>query len=335
MIPTISVLLPCRDAAAYLCDAAASLSAQTFGDFEVIAVDDGSVDGTWELLLEWADRDSRVRPVRLERRGLVPALAAALSEAGGSLVARMDADDVAEPDRFEAQVDLLQAQPEVAACGTHVRYFPREAVREGALRYERWLNSLSTPASVERDIFVECPLAHPTLMARRPALLEVGGYRDEAWPEDYDLVLRLWQAGHRLANVPRVLLHWRESPERASRTEPRYTPGAFRRCKVQYLARTLAAGRDGVVVWGAGPVGKAFARELRAQRLRLRAFVDLDPRKIGQEIHGVPVIAPAEIDRYRGALAVAAVGSPGAREDIRAALDGAGWREMIDYCAVA
>ncbi len=335
MMPTISVLLPCRDAAGVLPEAIESLRAQTFDDFEVVAVDDGSRDLTWPALLEWARRDERVRPLRTPARGLVHALATAQSFARGELLARMDADDVAEPSRLEAQARLLAERPDVAACGTHVRYFPRELVRAGALRYEAWLNALAAPESVEREIFVECPLAHPTLVVRRSALLAVGGYRDQGWPEDYDLVLRLWAAGHRLAVVPRVLLHWRESPTRASRTQPRYAPASFRRCKVHFLARTLAVGREGVVVWGAGPVGKAFARELKAQGLRLRAFVDLDPRKIGQEIHGAPVVAPAEIDRFRGALAVAAVGSPGARDDIRALLDEAGWREMIDYCAVA
>lgn len=316
-------------------EAAASLSAQTFEDFEVVAVDDGSADGTWPLLLDWAARDRRVRPLRRAPRGLVAALATAQAYARGDLVARMDADDVAEPDRFAEQESLLAGSPAVAACGTHVRYFPREVLREGALRYEGWLNSLSTPETVQREIFVECPLAHPSLMVRRAALLGVGGYRDVGWPEDYDLVLRLWQAGHQLAVVPRVLLHWRESEGRASRTDPRYGPDAFRRCKVHFLARTLAVGREGVVVWGAGPVGKAFARALVAGGLELRAFVDLDPRKIGQEVHGVRVVAPSEIGRFQGALAVAAVGSPGARAEIREALDAAGWREMTDYCAVA
>lgn len=334
-MPTISVLLPCRDVEGVLPDAIESLRLQTFGDFEVIAVDDGSRDHTWAQLLEWAWRDPRVRPLRTARRGLVPALATAQAYARGELVARMDADDVAEPTRLAAQVGLLARHPDVAACGTHVRYFPRAQVREGALRYEEWLNSLCSPATVEREIFVECPLAHPSLLVRRSVLLAVGGYRDVGWAEDYDLVLRLWAAGYRMAVVPEVLLHWREAPQRASRTDQRYAPEAFRRCKVYFLARTLAAGRAGVVVWGAGPVGKAFARELLAQGITLRAFVDLDPRKIGQEIHGVPVVDRGEIDRFRGAFAVAAVGSPGAREDIRADLDEAGWREMTDYCAVA
>ncbi|MBX6363734.1 MAG: glycosyltransferase [Gemmatimonadetes bacterium] len=331
----LSILLPCRDAAAVLPAAIASLERQTFAAYEVVAVDDGSRDATPALLAAWASRDARVRVLRTPPRGIAHALALALAEARGELVARMDADDVAAPDRLERQVAFLDSEPEVAACGCGVRYFPRPVVRDGARRYEAWLNSLSTPASLARDIFVECPIAHPTLVARRAALEAVGGYRDPGWPEDYDLVLRLWAAGRALASVPRVLLHWRESPGRASRVDPRYSPDAFRRCKVHYLKATLLRRRAGVVVWGAGPVGKAFALELRRQDVPVRAFVDLDPRKIGQEIHGAPVIPPERIDAFRGAFAVAAVGSPGAREEIRGVLDAAGWKELEDYCAVA
>ncbi|HEY8469708.1 MAG TPA: glycosyltransferase [Longimicrobiales bacterium] len=352
-MPRVSVLLPCRNAAAHLPEAIASLEAQTYADFEVVAVDDGSTDATATLLDAWAARDGRVRVLHTPPRGLVPALASALAAAAGELIARMDADDIAEPDRLARQVALLDARPDVVACGTRVRYFPRGAVRDGARRYEQWLNALTEPEELARDIFVECPIAHPTLVVRRAALEAVGGYRDPGWPEDYDLVLRLWAAGGRLANVPAVLLRWRERPDRTSRTDPRYSADAFRRCKVHHLRRTLlrapeaadAAGREAAglegaatraaVVWGAGPVGKHFARELVRQGVPLAAFVDLDPRKIGQQVYGVPVVAPAEIGRFRGALALAAVGSPGAREEIRAALNDAGWREGVDYVAVA
>lgn len=333
--PRISVLLPCRDAAASLPEAIAALEAQTLDDFEVLAVDDGSRDGTRALLDDWARRDPRVRVLRTAGRGIVAALASGLAAARGELVARMDADDVAEPRRFEAQAALLDRRPGIAACGTRIRYFPDDAVRDGARRYERWLNARIEPDDIARDIFIECPIAHPALVVRRAALLAVGGYRHMGWPEDYDLVLRLWTAGHRMANVPELLLHWREGERRASRTDARYSPAAFRRCKVHFLRRTLLAARDGAVVWGAGPVGKAFARELLEQGTRVRAFVDLDPRKIGQTIHGAPVIGPADVVRNRGALVLAAVGQPGARAEIRAELKRLGFEEMRDFCAVA
>lgn len=327
--------MPCRDAGEHIGAAIDSLRSQSFEDFEVVAVDDGSTDDTFAQLYRWAQDDGRVRVVQSHGRGLVAALSAGLAGARGEYVARMDADDVADLDRFRKQVSLLDERPRLAACGSLVEYFPPESVQDGARRYEAWLNGLVEPDDIARDIFVECPMPHPTLMVRRHVLLAVGGYRDMGWPEDYDLVLRLWAAGHPLAKVPEVLLRWRESPGRLSRRDGRYSPDAFRRVKVHFLSRTLLLSRRGAVVWGAGPLGKEFARELQRQGVAVSAFVDLDPRKIGQEIHGAPVIAPDDVDRFRASLAVAAVGQNGAREEIRADLRRRGWAEMRDFCAVA
>ncbi|UCF39546.1 MAG: glycosyltransferase [Gemmatimonadota bacterium] len=331
--PRLSVLLPCRNTAPTLEAAAASLSAQTFADFEVVAVDDGSDDGTPDLLAAWAARDGRIHPVRTPPRGIVAALRTAAARAEGELLARMDADDIAKPARLERQVAYLDARPDVAACGTRVRYIPRRLVRDGARRYERWINDVVSPDDIERDLFVECPIPHPTLLVRRGAFARAGGYRDTEWPEDYDLVLRLWATGERMGKVPEVLLEWREGEDRLSRTDPRYAEEAFRRCKVHYLARRIG-GRP-VVVWGAGPVGKAFARTLQAARQHVIAFVELDRRKLGQTIHDALVIHPSDLKQYRSAYVVGAVGSPEARAEIRAALAAAGFREPEECCAVA
>jgi GT2 family glycosyltransferase len=333
-VPRVSVFMPCRDAAGWLDAAVASILAQTWADFELVAVDDGSRDDTNARLQRWASRDRRVRVVAGSGAGIVSALQEGLAATRGPLIARMDADDVAHPERLAAQIALLEARPELAACGTRVRYFPPGVVRDGALRYEQWLNSLATPADIVRDAFVECPIAHPTLMIRRAVLAAVGGWRDPGWPEDYDLMLRLIAAGHALANVPAVLLDWRERANRLSRTDPRYSLDAFRRCKAHYLARTLVGGRS-VLVVGAGPVGKAFACALAAEHVPIAAFVDVDPRKIGQSVHGVPVVPRAALADYRAAFAVAAVGNPAARADIRAWLAAEDWLELADFCAVA
>lgn len=266
-MPRISILLPCRDAASHLSECIASVDAQTFREFEVIAVDDGSADTTSETLADWAARDPRVRVIHCERNGLVPALIAGLGTANGEFIARMDADDIAHAARFARQVELLAARS-LAACGTGVHYFPRGLVREGAREYERWVNSLVEPDDIARDIFVECAIPHPTLMIRRTVLEAVGGYRDVAWAEDYDLLLRLWTAQEPLGKVAEVLLDWREGPERLSRTDARYSDESFRRCKVHYLKATLLRGRPELVVCGAGPVGKSFARELQSSGFR-------------------------------------------------------------------
>lgn len=333
--PGVSVLLPCRNAADHLPQAIQSLRMQTLPDFEVIAVNDGSTDGTGDVLERWATDDRRVRIIDTDGVGLAAALRLGSELCRGELLARADADDVAHPRRLAHQVSLLDARPEVDAVGTHVRYFPHPEVGLGARRYQAWLNRLSEPESIARDMFVECPIAHPTLMLRREVFEAVGGYRANGWPEDYDLVLRLHASGGRLANVPKVLHFWREGEGRASRTDRRYSAEAFRKCKIHYLKRCEPRCREAVYVWGAGRVGKEFARAVVDGGTELLGFYDIDPKKIGQKVYGVPVWDAAEVGERRAAYLLVAVGAPGARDLIREELAVVGMEEPRDYRCVA
>ena len=339
--PRVSVLLPCRDAEAHLPACIESLEAQTLAAWEVVAVDDGSRDGTGELLRDWSRREPRVRVLR-GGDGLVPSLRTAASAALAPLLARIDADDVARPERLERQLSLLDARPGLAACGAGVRYRPRDRVGPGYRRYERWINGLHEPRELRRALFVECPIAHPTLVIRRSAYRALGGYRDAGWPEDYDLVLRLHAAGMRAANLDEVLLEWRLHDDNRSRSHPAYSLEAFLRCKVHFLAEAFLPSDRPLVIWGAGrrgkPLGRAFAEADRVPA----AWVELDPARVGERIHGAPVLDP---DGFREAFPTAgapddayvlgAVGAPGAREEIREALAATGRLELRDYRMVA
>lgn len=311
------------------------MESQTDPDFEVLAVDDGSTDATSELLAAWAARDRRVRVIHQAPSGIVAALERARGEARGTFLARMDADDRCEPRRFALQRALLESMPELAGCGARIRYFPRRRLQDGARRYEAWLNAAATPGEVAREVFVECPLAHPAFFLRADAVSAVGGYRRRGWPEDYDLILRLWGAGRPLANVPEVLLHWREGRDRLSRNHPAYGPEAFLACKVHHLRATLLRGRRGAALWGAGPVGKAFARALLGAGVPVAAFAEVDPRKIGQEIYGAPVLDTPGGLALSGVLHLAAVGQAGVRAKLRGILSSAGLEELKDFVAVA
>ncbi len=331
--PRVSVLLPCRDAEQTLNEALESIVSQSFVDLEIITVDDGSTDRTKDILRDWGARDGRIHCLETPPGGIVTALNLAAKRSRGELLARMDADDIADPQRLEMQVQLLDSNPEIGACGTLIRYFPRSDVRDGAQRYEAWINSVVSHDEIERDLFVECPIPHPTLVLRREAFEHVGGYRDIGWPEDYDLVLRLWESGHGFGKVAEQLLRWRESPQRLSRVDARYSEDAFRRCKAHYLDKRISGRR--VVVCGAGPVGKAFALALQANGHTIAAFVDLDPRKIGQTIHGAEVVHPDEVGDFRGCFLLSAVGSARGRGDVREMWTQAGFREPEQCCAVA
>ena len=333
--PPLSVLLPVRDGGAYLDEAIESIEEQSFTEFEVLAVDDGSTDDSYEKLRAWASRDARVTVIRQTAQGIVVALEAARTLARGEYLARMDADDVSVRTRFARQYEWMESERELSLCGCRVEYFPREHVRGGALWYEAWINSMSTREEVVRELFVECPIAHPTFFMRAEAVAAVGGYRGRGWPEDYDLVFRLWRSGGSLGVVPEKLLNWREGEYRLSRTDPTYSPDAFRRCKVHYLLEAFPRIAEGALIWGAGPVGKALAKELVNRGVRLSAFAEVDPRKIGQQIHGVPVLDTAQALDNREVVHLGAVGQKGVREQLRNLLSEGGLEELKSFVLMA
>ncbi len=331
--------MPCYNAAATLDEAVGSILDQTRKDIELIAVDDGSTDGSGHRLESWAKRDARVTVLLRSHEGLIVALNAGTAACQAPLVARMDADDRAHPERLEAQAAFLAALEEIAVVGCRVEGFPAGDVREGFRIYLEWLNHLETPQDIAREIFVESPLAHPSVMMRREWLDRVGGYQEHGWPEDYDLWLRLHLAGARFAKVARHLLAWREHPNRITRTDRRYSVENFLRAKAHYLVRGPLLGRDSVLVWGAGQMGRRLSKHLLREGAPVRAFVDIDPAKIGRTRRGAPVISPEGLPALWASMPrpvlLVAVGSRGARGLIRGQLTPMGWVEAQDWWAVA
>ena len=335
----VSVLMPCYNAQETVDDAVRSITEQTLRSFELIAVDDGSSDGTLDQLQNWASRDSRIRVLSLSHAGIIEALNAGLVACTAGLIARMDADDHSHPDRLTRQLEFLTEHPEIAVAGSYVEAFPADQVKEGFRLYVEWLNSLDTPRLIARDIFVESPLAHPSTMIRADWLQRVGGYQEHGWPEDYDLWLRLYVEGAQFGKVDEVLLEWREQPDRLTRTDSRYSVENFLRAKAHYLCQGPLADCGAVIVWGAGQMGRRISKHLERGGARLVAFVDIDPKKIGSVKRGLPILSAEELPKllkqYRDPIVLAAVGSRGARQLIRDRLDEIGLEETEDYWAVA
>src|SRR5262249_44248613 len=281
-----------------------------------------------EVAAAHARADSRLRVLRQEPAGMVAASERARAEARAPLIARMDADDIALPERLELQVAAIEEEG-LAAVGGRVEYFPEPT--DGMRAYAGWLNSLVTVEAALRDLWVECPLPGPGLTARA----DLVSYRDEGWPEDYDLVLRIWEGGGRFRNVDQLVHRWRDHPRRLTRTTPDYTLDAFRRCKVHFLRRTLLAGGRSAVVWGAGPTGKAFARELLAAGTPLAAFVEVDPRQLGKRIHGALGVPVERAGDFPGSLALGVVAGPEGRARVRELAAALGLVDGRDFVAVA
>lgn len=332
--PAVSILLPVRNEERYLPAALQSIFRQTLASWELVAVDDGSTDGTAAILADAARCEPRVRVLRPVRRGLVPALNAGLDACRSPFVARMDGDDFSHPRRFEAQAAFLAGNPMIGLVACGFRHFPRTGLGKGMRAYEHWQNSLACHDEIQRDLFVESPFVHPSVMFRRDAVLSVGGYRDTGWAEDYDLWLRLAAAGIRFSRLPQTLFFWRERPERATRTLPEYTAAAFRRCKVHHLQRGFLAGVSEVMLAGAGLEGRAWYRALQEEGIRVVRWVDVDPRKIGRVLHGAPVCGVNQVTAEQGTRMLVTVGTRGARDQVRGWAVGAGFSEGQDFLCV-
>lgn len=208
-MPAVSVVVPTYNAANYVGEAVASILAQSFTDFELLLVDDGSTDDTAAVLQPFA-ADPRVRMLRNERNmGLIATLHRAYAECKAPLIARMDSDDICEPTRFSQQVEFLGAHPDVAIVGGAIRFFGN--VAPNVFRFPQ------THEAIRPAMLFYCPLAHPALMFRRE-LIDSGLVRyDDAFrhAEDYHLWSRLLLKV-RSANLADVVLNYRLHPQQVS-----------------------------------------------------------------------------------------------------------------------
>lgn len=325
-------MLPFRDAGPHFADALASLRRQSLEDFECVLVDHESADASRRMAEETCRADGRFRVARAAG-SFVDALNRGVGSTDAPLIARMDADDIADPRRLELQVAAFDAAPSLGVVGCLVSCFAHRRLGDGMRRYERWLNELRTPEEIREAVFVESPLAHPSVVLSRAALDAVGGYRDTDGPEDYDLWLRLLLNGYQARKVPRVLLRWRDSPQRLTRVDPRYARQRFFETKLRHFPSLLPKDRP-VQIWGTGPTGRKWGHALRRLGYTIRRFADIDPSRVGRRKCGAPIEAPSQL-RAEDGLVLAAVGLLGARAEIEAHLRSRGMRPWKDYVAVA
>ncbi len=207
--PLISVALPVYNGEKYLIEAIESILAQTFADFELIMIDDGSTDGSLKILKEFEKNDSRVRVVTRENRGLATTLNDSIDIARGEWLARMDQDDIALPHRFERQLKWLE-ETGADISGSWVQRFGTSDKRVVKLR--------QTNEAIRMEMLFCSPFAHPTVMMRTALVKRL--HYDKAWDkaEDYDLWERAAEDGWKMTNQPEVLLLYRVHESQISST---------------------------------------------------------------------------------------------------------------------
>ena len=208
--PPISVVMSVFNGQAFLAEAIESVLGQTFRDFELLIIDDGSTDGTAEILSAFAQRDRRIRIVSHPNKGRAQSLNIGINLAAGKYIARMDADDVALATRFEEQVEFMNEHPDIVVLGGAVELIDTKG---------QVLHTVRRPledAEIRVAMLSYSPLYHPAVMMRKEAVVAVGGYREALLDaDDYDLWLRIAEFG-RMANLDRVILRYRVHADQVS-----------------------------------------------------------------------------------------------------------------------
>lgn len=206
----VSVIMSVYNGESLLAEAIDSVLRQTFADFEFIIIDDGSTDDTPDILCGYARRDTRVRVFPQKNQGRPKSLNRGIELSTSPLIARMDADDVSFPGRFEQQVEFMNAHSEIGLLGGAVDIVTPDGRR---------ISTYQPPtgdAALRAALRVYNPFRHPTLIMRRETLLATGGYRTAlADADDYDLILRMAERTQ-LANVHQPILSYRVHPSQAS-----------------------------------------------------------------------------------------------------------------------
>lgn len=334
--PPISVVLPMRNAAKTIAECLQSISRQTFTHYEVIIIDDGSNDESAAIATAWSRHDKRIRLYSQPATGLVAALNKGLALASGRYIARMDADDIMLEHRLQMQWDFLQQNPDIDLVATQAELFPDNIVKTGYQEYIRWQNNCLTHRDIIDEIYVESPIAHPTVMVRREEFAKLGGYRQGDFPEDYELWLRMLKAGTRFGKIPRVLLRWREDRNRTSRTDSRYSKHCFDRLRAEYLVSDprIHTSRP-LVIWGAG---RKSRKRVEMLGISPAYWIDVDTRKFGKTYLGAEVVSYTRLRSMGQApckpFVLSYVTNYGARDLIARQLQIAGFHRGDDYLMV-
>ena len=255
----ISVVMPAYNAVPFISEAIESVLAQTYRDFELIVVNDGSTDSTLDVVEEYAAQDERIKVYTHANVGTAPTLNRGIELADGEWVFLMHADDRMRPNRLERQLDFIAKHPELAVVSSLVRHIDSKSRVIGKDN-----SRLVTPEAVEKVVSANelIGISHPAVAFRKSAVLSVGGYRQAFWPaEDTDLWNRLAEKGYKVLVQPEYLLDYRMHGNSASISRARLT-----RAKVRWLKECMLYRRSGKQE----PDWESFLASLRSAPLPTR-----------------------------------------------------------------
>ncbi|HLV39001.1 glycosyltransferase family 2 protein [Xanthomarina sp.] len=314
--PLISILTPFKNTTEFLAECLESIQNQTYSHWELLIIDDGSTDKSYQLVTDFAEQDKRIKLFKNPGEGILPALQFALKKSTGTYITRMDSDDVMTSQKLEILLNnLLQHGKNHLATGL-VSYFSEEGIGDGYKSYEAWLNTLTQTGSNYSEIYKECVIPSPCWMVHKDDLLVCEAFNPKDYPEDYDLAFRFYK--HHLKVIPcdHVLHLWRDYSSRTSRTHEHYAENYFLKIKLRYFLELDRDPSRPLVVWGAGFKGKSVAKSLIERQVDF-IWICNNPKKIGKHIYNQELFGFNYLEELKQYQCIVAVANKTSQQSIR------------------
>ncbi len=330
-IPLVSIIMAVKDTAPYLHECIDSIIAQTYKNWELIAVNDHSSDDTPTILRDYSASEPRIKYFDSDRPKLIPTLQVAYAQVSGDLINRMDSDDRMPSYKLQVLVDewLKYGKGTVIAGGTE-HFVDEGEVGGGFLKYERWLNEVARTSSHYEEIYRECVIPSHCWIIHKEDFDRVDAFNPLIYPEDYDLCFRFYRNNLKIIGIDKLLHHWRDRSDRISRTWEEYKDNRYFDMKIRFFYELDRDLTRPLVLWGAGRNGKDMAKLLQAQEDRFHWVCD-NERKIGKDIYDVRIQHYTDIQSLENPQIIVVVSSPDGKNEIQKHLDEWDKKVVDDY----
>lgn len=329
--PLVSIVMAVKDTAPYLPACLDSIIAQTYENWELLAVNDHSSDATPEILKAYSEKDSRIRFLNSDRPKLIPTLQVGYAAVKGELINRMDSDDKMPDYKLEVLVEEWQkyGKGHVIAGGTE-HFVDEGEVGDGFLRYERWLNEVARTSTHYQQIYKECVIPSHCWLMHKEDFDAVDAFDPIIYPEDYDLCFRMYAHGLKVIGIDKVLHHWRDRSNRISRTWDEYKDNRYFEMKLRFFYQLDRDRTRPLVLWGAGRNGKDMAKLIQSYDDTFHWVCD-NENKIGKDIYGVKMEHFNAVPHLENPQIMIVVSSPDGKAEIQAQLNEWNVRPVENY----
>ena len=326
----ISILTPFKNTSAFLEDCLNSILNQSYTNWELIIVDDGSTDESYKIVEKFGESDSRIILLKNSGNGIIDALQLAFKHSKGNYITRMDSDDIMLPNKLEVLLNNLNTFGKKHVAIGLVEYFSDEGVGEGYKNYETWLNNLTETGTNYSEIYKECVIPSPCWMIHRNDFIACDGFNPKIYPEDYDLTFRFYKNNIKCIPCDTFVHKWRDYSTRTSRTHVHYAQNHFTELKIRHFLDIDYNKNKRLTIWGAGNKGKIIAKILLEKNIPFEWICD-NPKKIGKDIYGKELKAFQELAKIKNAQSIITVANKTAQKEIRAFLKNLNMKPVEDY----